>query len=117
MRAWSLAWNAAEVPLTGTRARVIQVRRTGKGCLSYVVGSAGEAAAIDPSLDPEVYADIAGRNGWRITKVLDTHIHADHLSRAVPLARTDGGRGLPPRPAAGLVPVPGPTGRRCGPDR
>jgi len=90
MRAWSLAWNEAEVPLTGTRARVIQVRRTGKGCLSYVVGSAGEAAAIDPSLDPEVYADIAGRNGWRITKVLDTHIHADHLSRSVPLARLTG---------------------------
>ena len=90
MRAWSLAWNAAEVPLTGTRARVIQVRRTGKGCLSYIVGSEGEAAAIDPSVDPEVYMRIAERNGWRITKVLDTHVHADHLSRSLPLARMTG---------------------------
>ena len=90
MRAWSLAWNAAEVPLTGMRARVIQVRRTGKGCLSYIVGSEGEAAVIDPSVDPEVYTRIAGRNGWRITKVLDTHIHADHLSRSLPLARMTG---------------------------
>src|SRR5688500_14749882 len=39
MKAWSLAWNTAEVPLTDDSCRVIQVRRTGKGCLSYVVGS------------------------------------------------------------------------------
>ena len=31
MRAWSLAWNTAEVPLPGARAEVVQMRRTGKG--------------------------------------------------------------------------------------
>ena len=31
MKAWSLAWNAADVPLPGVRAEVVQVRRTGKG--------------------------------------------------------------------------------------
>jgi rhodanese-related sulfurtransferase len=31
MKAWSLAWNAAEVLLSDPTARVIQVRRTGKG--------------------------------------------------------------------------------------
>ena len=31
MKAWSLAWNAADVPLPGMRAEVMQVRRTGKG--------------------------------------------------------------------------------------
>ena len=36
MKAWSLAWNAADVPLADASVRVIQVRRTGKGCLSYV---------------------------------------------------------------------------------
>ena len=35
MRAWSLAWNAAEVPVPGSAATVVQLRRTGKGCLSY----------------------------------------------------------------------------------
>jgi len=44
MKAWSLAWNLADVPLSDTSVRVIQVRRTGKGCLSYVVGSGSEAA-------------------------------------------------------------------------
>src|SRR5688572_25592830 len=33
MKAWSLAWNSAEVPVPGSAATVIQVRRTGKGCL------------------------------------------------------------------------------------
>jgi rhodanese-related sulfurtransferase len=31
MKAWSLAWNTADVPLPGFRAEVMQVRRTGKG--------------------------------------------------------------------------------------
>lgn len=31
MKAWSLAWNVAEVPVGGTEAQVLQVRRTGKG--------------------------------------------------------------------------------------
>ena len=31
MKAWSLAWNMADVPLPGARAEVMQVRRAGKG--------------------------------------------------------------------------------------
>ena len=31
LQAWSLAWNTAEVPLSGARAEVVQMRRTGKG--------------------------------------------------------------------------------------
>jgi glyoxylase-like metal-dependent hydrolase (beta-lactamase superfamily II) len=90
MKAWSLAWNAAEVPLPGPSARVIQVRRTGKGCLSYMVGSAGEAAVIDPSVSPDVYLGLARQHAWSIRYVLDTHVHADHLSRARELARRTG---------------------------
>jgi glyoxylase-like metal-dependent hydrolase (beta-lactamase superfamily II) len=87
MKAWSLAWNAAEVLLSDPTARVIQVRRTGKGCLSYVVGSAGEAAVIDPSVSPDVYLELTRKHGWSIRYVLETHIHADHLSRARELVR------------------------------
>jgi glyoxylase-like metal-dependent hydrolase (beta-lactamase superfamily II) len=82
MKAWSLAWNSAEVPLPESQARVLQVRRTGKGCLSYLIGSGAVAAVIDPSLPPEVYLELAGTRGWRIAQVLETHVHADHLSRA-----------------------------------
>jgi glyoxylase-like metal-dependent hydrolase (beta-lactamase superfamily II)/rhodanese-related sulfurtransferase len=90
MKAWSLAWNSAEVTLPEGGTRVMQLRRTGKGCLSYVIGSAGEAIVVDPSLEPEVYVRLARENGWRITKVIDTHIHADHLSRGRLLAEAIG---------------------------
>src|SRR5215207_1254674 len=73
MRAWSLAWNTAQVPVPDSGAEVVQVHRTGKGCLSYIVGSAGEAAMIDASLGPEVYLRLAEGRGWKITHVLDTH--------------------------------------------
>jgi glyoxylase-like metal-dependent hydrolase (beta-lactamase superfamily II)/rhodanese-related sulfurtransferase len=90
MQAWSLAWNSAELHVDGTEARVIQVRRTGKGCLSYLVGSDGKAAVIDAALDPEVYLHLAESHKWKITHVLDTHLHADHLSRASKLAELSG---------------------------
>jgi glyoxylase-like metal-dependent hydrolase (beta-lactamase superfamily II)/rhodanese-related sulfurtransferase len=90
MRAWSLSWNTAEVPLPSSKAQVIQVRRVGKGCLSYLIGSEKKAVAIDASLEPEVYLNIARSHGWSITAVLDTHIHADHLSRSRLLAEQSG---------------------------
>ncbi len=90
MKAWSLAWNVAEVPVPAHDVRVIQVRRTGKGCLSYLIGAKDEAMVIDASLDPQVYLDLASQHGWQITSVLDTHIHADHLSRSRRLAQMSG---------------------------
>ncbi len=87
MKAWSLAWNAAEVALADRSVRVIQVRRTGKGCLSYIVGSAGQAAVIDPSVLPDVYLELTRQQGWLVRFVLETHVHADHLSRAREVAK------------------------------
>jgi glyoxylase-like metal-dependent hydrolase (beta-lactamase superfamily II) len=90
MRAWSLAWNVTAVPLPDSAATVLQVRRTGKGCLSYLIGAGDQAAVIDAALDPAVYLDLARERGWTIAAVLDTHIHADHLSRSRQLAQLTG---------------------------
>jgi glyoxylase-like metal-dependent hydrolase (beta-lactamase superfamily II)/rhodanese-related sulfurtransferase len=90
MKAWSLAWNTAEVPVHSSHVRIIQVRRTGKGCLSYLIGAGEEALVIDASLDPQVYLNLARAHGWQITSVFDTHIHADHLSRSRQLAERSG---------------------------
>ncbi len=90
MTAWSLAWNSAEVPVPGSAATVVQVRRTGKGCLSYLIGNNDEAVVIDAALPAEVYQDLAAEHGWTITRVLDTHVHADHLSRSRLLAEQTG---------------------------
>ncbi|MBK8903538.1 MAG: MBL fold metallo-hydrolase [Anaerolineaceae bacterium] len=92
MKAWSLAWNSATVPAKSPDWHIIQLRRTGKGCLSYLVGSGKEAAVIDAALDPEIYLNLAQKHGWQITHVLDTHIHADHLSRSRRLAEISGAR-------------------------
>jgi glyoxylase-like metal-dependent hydrolase (beta-lactamase superfamily II) len=88
MRAWSLAWNTAETVAGG--CQIIQVRRTGKGCLSYIVASDGEAAVIDASLEPEVYLQLIKAGGWNVIAVADTHIHADHLSRSRKLSELTG---------------------------
>ena len=45
-----------------------------------------EAFVIDPSIDADVYFEIAAEHGWRIAHVFDTHLHADHLSGARALA-------------------------------
>lgn len=96
MKAWSLAWNDAVVPVPRSKATVIQIRRTGKGCLSYLIGNYPEAIVIDAALSPEIYQDLAAARGWTITDVVETHVHADHLSRARSLAEaTDATLRLP----------------------
>lgn len=95
MKAWSLAWNVAEIALRGG-IRVTQVRRTGKGCLSYLLCHGGEAVVIDAALPEEVYLSLAEERGARIRYVMDTHIHADHLSRSRSLAEISGAELLMP---------------------
>lgn len=92
MQAWSLAWNYVALPVPASASWIIQLRRLGKGCLSYIVESKGRAAVIDASLPSQVYCDLAELYGWRITHVFDTHIHADHLSRSRQLAALTGAR-------------------------
>lgn len=84
MGAWSSTYDEVEGEYAG--ATVVQVRRRGKGCLSYVVGAGERCVVIDPSLATARYEAIASRHGWRVTHVLDTHLHADHLSGARALA-------------------------------
>jgi glyoxylase-like metal-dependent hydrolase (beta-lactamase superfamily II)/rhodanese-related sulfurtransferase len=85
MKAWNFAWNMAALDLKD--ARIIQVRRSSKGCLSYLIGSGGESIVIDAALDPKIYIDLAQSNGWSIKYVADTHIHADFISRSRELAK------------------------------
>ena len=96
MQAWSLAWNIAEVQISLSDTYLVQVRRTGKGCLSYLLGYADSAAVIDASLEPSLYMRLAGQHGWSIRAVLETHVHADHLSRAKMLAEETGAKLLIP---------------------
>jgi glyoxylase-like metal-dependent hydrolase (beta-lactamase superfamily II)/rhodanese-related sulfurtransferase len=85
MVAWSrvLTSSTLELP-TGTT--IIQFRREARGCLSYLVASDDAAVAVDPAPDPAPYLAAATSLGARIGHVVDTHVHADHLSGARELA-------------------------------
>jgi glyoxylase-like metal-dependent hydrolase (beta-lactamase superfamily II)/rhodanese-related sulfurtransferase len=87
--AWSRVLQHDEIPLSGAIA-VVQFRREARGCLSYLVLADREALVIDPAPAVQPYLDEAARRGARITRVLDTHVHADHLSGARELARRTG---------------------------
>jgi glyoxylase-like metal-dependent hydrolase (beta-lactamase superfamily II)/rhodanese-related sulfurtransferase len=88
MGAWASTYDTVCADFAG--ATVIQFRRRGKGCLSYVVGAGTRCVVIDPSLDVEQYLDAAATRGWSITHVLDTHLHADHISGARELVERSG---------------------------
>ena len=87
MKGWSLSWNIAKLAFPDFQ--VIQIRRTGKGCLSYIVASNGEATVIDASLPIEVYQAVLKKEKLILKNVMETHIHADHLSRSRQLAEND----------------------------
>jgi glyoxylase-like metal-dependent hydrolase (beta-lactamase superfamily II) len=52
------------------------------GCASYLIGDeeSGEAVVVDPAYEIDPYLEEAERAGLRITRVLETHTHADHVS-------------------------------------
>ena len=84
MKAWSTAWNVAQKQFNGFD--VLQVRRTGKGCLSYIIFSNAEAIIVDASLPLEVYARLIHKHNLSVKYIIETHIHADHLSRSKEIA-------------------------------
>jgi glyoxylase-like metal-dependent hydrolase (beta-lactamase superfamily II)/rhodanese-related sulfurtransferase len=63
------------------------------GCLaqaSYLVGSEGEAAIVDPRRDVDVYIEEAKERGLSIRYVIETHLHADFVSGHRELAERTG---------------------------
>lgn len=65
------------------------------GCLSYLIGcgQAGEAAIVDPGRDRvDDYLALARRKGLTITHIIETHLHADHVSGNQALSARTGAR-------------------------
>jgi glyoxylase-like metal-dependent hydrolase (beta-lactamase superfamily II)/rhodanese-related sulfurtransferase len=54
------------------------------GCASYLLASrqSHEAAIVDPSIETEQYETLLRERNFRLRYVIDTHIHADHVSGA-----------------------------------
>ncbi|MBZ5494187.1 MAG: MBL fold metallo-hydrolase [Acidobacteriia bacterium] len=65
------------------------------GCLahaSYMLGSQGEAAVVDPQRDVEIYLKAAEQQRLKIRHVFETHLHADFVSGHLELAKRTGAK-------------------------
>jgi glyoxylase-like metal-dependent hydrolase (beta-lactamase superfamily II)/rhodanese-related sulfurtransferase len=60
------------------------------GDRSYVVAIDGVAVAVDPQRDIDRVTEILDRRGWRLTHVVETHVHNDYVSGGMVLARQTG---------------------------
>ena len=120
MAAWNQVYDVAEVALGhGTPdgqqpIRLWQLRRVSKGCMGYVIASGNNATIIDSTceLDNSVMR-LAEENGLRIVNVIDTHMHADHVSGLSTLAKSTGAKaftseeeGYEPAADAGIQTLP-----------
>ncbi|MBG9828221.1 MBL fold metallo-hydrolase [Bacillus wiedmannii] len=104
MKAWSEYVKPLKVGDVQGGGSIYQFNRLGKGCLSYMVVSNGEAAVIDAVRTIEAYEEFAKEYGVTITNVMDTHLHADHISGGRKLAERVGGTyWLPPKDAEEVV--------------
>ncbi len=106
--AWAKLLVPLEIPGLPGEVRVWQFQRPAKACLSYLVGVPGANAVVfDPTRHPQPYLDLAAEHGMTITHVVDTHVHADHISGGPALAAQLGVEyHLPPEDAGGVVPFP-----------
>jgi len=100
MKAWSEHLEPVKVGDLNDGGIVYQFVRIGKGCLSYMVVSNGEAAVIDATRITDIFLDFAANIGAKITHVFDTHLHADHISGGRIIAEKTGATyWLPPKDA------------------
>ena len=113
MRGWSSVYDRTAVPLPEAGdepLEIVQIQRRAKGCLGYLVvggrpseersgsdgsdrvavanpdGSDRVAVAIDVSRHGDEWREAAAERDASIAAVLDTHVHADHLSGGRELA-------------------------------
>lgn len=104
MKAWSEHLEPVKVGDLSDGGELYQFVRLGKGCLSYMAVSNGEAAIIDATRMTDVFVNFAEEQGARITHVFDTHLHADHISGGRKLAeQTNATYWLPPKDAGEVV--------------
>lgn len=50
------------------------------GCCSYLIGSGKEFILVDPLIDVERFMKSVQSEGGKIVGIIDTHVHADHVS-------------------------------------
>lgn len=82
MAAWEAVYVARRLSPTPSLGHVVQLDRVGKGALSYVLVSEGDAVIVDPGRHLERYDALLEELAATPAAVVDTHMHADYLSGA-----------------------------------
>ncbi|MCM3271947.1 MBL fold metallo-hydrolase [Paenibacillus elgii] len=88
-----LAWSQFYYPTViafDEKMKLIQINRLSKGCLSYAIISEGKGMIIDANQKIGFYTELADRYEFTIEHVVDSHLHADHISGGPALARQTG---------------------------
>jgi glyoxylase-like metal-dependent hydrolase (beta-lactamase superfamily II) len=91
---WNSVYDIAPIPGMDSSLSIWQIRRVSKGCMSYLITSPSDkkAVIIDPTceIDNNAISDIISKDDLKVTAVIDTHMHADHLSGATTVAQRYG---------------------------
>ncbi|MGH7606888.1 MAG: MBL fold metallo-hydrolase, partial [Gemmatimonadales bacterium] len=82
MAAWETVYVARRLSPTPSLTHVVQLDRVGKGALSYVLVSEGDAVVVDPGRHVARYEALLAELNVTAAAVVDTHLHADYLSGA-----------------------------------
>lgn len=90
MDGWNHLYDVANIDISPTiPLKIWQIRRISKGCMSYVIASANErkVTIIDPTCNLDsVIDDLINKHNLTIERIIDTHLHADHLSGSSKIA-------------------------------
>jgi glyoxylase-like metal-dependent hydrolase (beta-lactamase superfamily II) len=90
MKQWAAYHRIVRINPQADDFAIYQVVRPAKGCLSYLIVAGGEAIAVDCTRYTDVYHELAEKLGARLSGVVDTHLHADHISGSAGLASETG---------------------------
>lgn len=91
MLAWSQFYHPTMV-YVDDKMKLIQINRLSKGCLSYAVISQGKGMIVDPNQKIDVYLDLAKQYHFQIEHIVDSHLHADHITGGHELADRTGAK-------------------------
>jgi glyoxylase-like metal-dependent hydrolase (beta-lactamase superfamily II)/rhodanese-related sulfurtransferase len=92
---WNKVDDVASVSNIDSSVNIWQVRRVSKGCMSYVIANTldKKAVVIDATCGMDNVIDtLVSDNDLKITTLIETHMHADHLSGATKMAKKYGSK-------------------------
>ncbi len=89
MKSWGSYYHSAFIE-KNENGGILQVNRIAKGCLSYIIWSENQAIVIDAARHIKQYLEFLKDNNLHLRYVLDTHLHADHISGGEALSRLTG---------------------------